>query len=184
MLHPAHLHPTSNVDTNKLAWLAWWQEQRSELVSRRNGDIFMIVFSGLIFAFAYMDGDVHWGHYMGGCVALIMAVYFYYRRRTENEVQEWDEIGQLPYVEQCQVVQRQLLDKGKPGWLHPWYLLGFPVLWVLIYVPNLEWTWTSDMTDKLIFGIITGVAVNVVVQYQKRAQWQKGVDLANNALAD
>lgn len=183
MLRPTYLNPPSTIDPNKLAWLTWWQERRSDLVNHRNADILMVLLSGLIFALAYMDGDVHWGHYAGGCFALILAAYFYYRRRTENKVQEWDEIGQLPYEDQCRVAHQQLLAKGQPGWLHPWYLIGFPLLWVLVYVPDLQWSWTSDMTEKLIFGFITGVAVNFVIQHQKRSQWQKGVDLANHALS-
>ena len=183
MLHPAHLHPATNVDTNKLAWLAWWQERRSDLMSDRNLDITLFFLSGLIFAFAYMDSDVHWGHYAVGCMGWIAAAYFYYRRRTENLVQEWDEIGQLPYVEQCRVVLDQLLVKGKPGWVHLWYLFGLPVFLVIVYIPDLDWVWTSDMSDKLMFGILTGVAVNFVTRYQRRSQWQKGVDLASHALA-
>ncbi|MCF8238915.1 MAG: hypothetical protein K9I85_12205 [Saprospiraceae bacterium] len=184
MLHPAHLHPVTNVDTNKMAWLAWWKERRSDLVNLRNLDITLFLLSGLIFAFAYIDGDVHWGHYVGGCLGWLAAAYFYYRRRTENKVQEWDDIGQLPYEEQCRVVHQQLMDKGKPGWFHLWYLLGLPVFWVIVHMPLMSLVWTQDMTNDLIFGLIGGVAFNFFYQHQKRSQWQKGVDLSNHALAD
>ncbi len=185
MLHPAHLHPTTNVDTNKLAWLAWWQEQRHELVNHRNLDITLLLLSALIFGFAYWADDMKWGAYVAGCSGWVAAAYAYYCRRTRtNKVGEWDEIGQLPYEEQCRVIRDKLVTNGKPGWFHPWYLFGLPVFWVIVHMPQLDWTWTPDMTDHLIFGAIGGVAFNFVYQYQKRSQWQKGMDLADRALEE
>ncbi|MBK7344547.1 MAG: hypothetical protein IPJ06_16495 [Saprospiraceae bacterium] len=183
MLHPDHVFPLADIDPNKLAWLSWWQDRRRDLVNHRHTDMFMLVFAGLIFAFTWLDGEVHWGRYAGGCLFLILAVIFFYRRRTVNVVQEWEEIGQLPYVDQCRVVREKLMAEGKPGWFHFWYLVGFPVFWVVFHMPRLDLVWTSDMTDNLILGMVTGVALNFFYQYQRRAQWQKGMDLANIAVS-
>lgn len=171
------------MDNNKMAWLAWWQEQRSELVTHRNTDINLFVLSGIVFALHFGVGP-KWGGFVIGCIGWIFAGYYYYRRRTDNKVEEWDRIGQLPYVDQCREIRDKLMAKGKPGWFDVWYLIGVPIFWVVYFMDHLDWIWTDKMTSSLLQGIVFGIVVNFFHRRRKRKQWQHGMDLADTALCE
>ncbi len=183
MIHPPHLIPPSRMDSNKLAWLAYWQEERSELVNQRNTYIYLLGLSGLAFAIHFGVGP-QWSILICGCVSLIFAGLFYYHRKKDNIVEDWDRIGQLPYVDQCREVRDQLQAKGKPGWFHLWYLIGVPVFWVVYNMDSLDWGWTGEMTNSLLTGLVFGIVVNLFHQGRKRKQWQEGTDLADKALSE
>jgi len=180
MLHPAHLHPAANVDPQKLAWLAWWREERSELVNQRNRDV--IAGLGAAFGFgSHYVGGPNWGAFLLGCIFLVLGGYFFYHRRTDTAVQDWDAIGQLPYQEQCAAAREKLDQEGKPGWFNIWLIAIVPMLLMLTEVDTLQVEWTERMTFKLVTWLLFGIAMNFFNQGRRRRQWQEGMDLATRA---
>lgn len=180
MLHPAHLHPVSSIDPNKLAWLDWWREERSELVNQRNRDIL----SGFGAAFGFIShyvGGPNWGAFALGCIFLVLSGYFFYRRRTDTAVQDWDAIGQMPYREQCAAARERLEQEGKPGWVNIWFITIVPLLMMLIEVESLPFEWTDRMAFKLMTWLAFGLAMNVFHQGRRRKRWQAGMDIAGRA---
>lgn len=180
MLHPAHLYPAANVDPHKLAWLAWWREERSELVNQRNRDVIAGLGAAFGFGSHYMGGP-NWGAFLLGCIFLVLGGYFFYRRRTDTAVQDWDAIGQLPYQEQCAAAREKLDQEGKPGWFNIWLIAIVPMLLMLTEVETLQVEWTERMTFKLVTWLLFGIAMNFFNQGRRRRQWQEGMDLATRA---